>query len=754
MESLATDFAAALDTIDRQGDFCTSGTTELLAPRIVVEGAGPIALPLLPVQAEQLIALAERAPYGRGEETLTDTAVRRTWQIAPGKVQIAGRHWAGTIKTVLERAAEGLGVTDPVKAELYKVLIYDKGSFFVRHRDTEKAPGMFATLILVLPSLSAGGELVVRHKDREIRMDLRCEDPSEVAFAAFYADCVHEVLPVTEGYRLALVYNLMRSGPGRLPEPPDYANEQDGVTRLLTEWVNLARPADDDVAEKLVYPLEHAYTPAELGFGNLKGADAGVAKVVVDAAGKSGCEVHLALVAIEESGSAEYSDNSGSWRRSSRDDDDENFEVGEIFDRTVTASEWRRPDGEPSALTNIPVEDGEFSPPDAFEDLEPDEQHFREATGNEGASFDRTYRRAALVLWPVNRLLAIINQAGLRVTLPYLTDLASKWAAGGESEDSPSWRQAHELSGHMIDSWPTEHWSPRRETTGTAAGEMLSVLTRLKDVARLDAFLSVVATREGLDSDDCAAIADALRLLPPERAAALLHHIVAGAAGRSLAACGALLAQATVLGKAVVEGAAKGLVGALPVSVTRDIWRSGPGVEPGFIADLFTALGRIDTTLANRAAAHMLASPAVYDFDTVLIPGVRTLVEASEVADTVAVRHLRLACVAHLNLRVAETLEPPADWRRADTVACKCVHCAELRRFLADPARPKWEFRAVEHARGHVEGTIRTAGCDLTTTTLTRGPPYTLVCTKNQASYERRRVQRGKDLADLERLKG
>jgi len=97
--------------------------------------------------------------------------------------------------------ADGLGVSGPVAAELYKLLVYDQGSFFVSHRDTEKAPGMFATLVIVLPSISAGGELVVRHKGREARLDLRCNEPSEAAFAAFYADCVHEVLPVTEGCR-------------------------------------------------------------------------------------------------------------------------------------------------------------------------------------------------------------------------------------------------------------------------------------------------------------------------------------------------------------------------------------------------------------------------------------------------------------------------------------------------------------------------------------------------------------------------
>jgi hypothetical protein len=167
MSSIAIDLAAALSTISRPGDFCIAGTADLLAPRLEVEGVGPIALPLLPVQAEQLIATAERAPYGRGEDTLTDTKVRRTWQIGSERVRIGGRHWPGTLQTILLRAAEGLGVSGPVDAEFYKLLVYDQGSFFVQHRDTEKLPGMFATLILALPSVSAGGELVVRHKDRE-----------------------------------------------------------------------------------------------------------------------------------------------------------------------------------------------------------------------------------------------------------------------------------------------------------------------------------------------------------------------------------------------------------------------------------------------------------------------------------------------------------------------------------------------------------------------------------------------------------
>jgi len=59
--------------------------------------------------------------------------------------------------------------------------------------------------VVVLPSPYAGGELITRHKGREARLDLRRDGPSEIAFAAFYADCRHEMLPIASGYRLALV---------------------------------------------------------------------------------------------------------------------------------------------------------------------------------------------------------------------------------------------------------------------------------------------------------------------------------------------------------------------------------------------------------------------------------------------------------------------------------------------------------------------------------------------------------------------
>ena len=266
MSDLPRTLATILSGVQRPGDFQVSGTLDMHPFLLEAAGVGPVALPLLPAQAEQLVAVAEQAPYGRGGETLVDTDVRRTWQLDAAQVTINGRRWREDLALILRRAAAGLGVAGRVEAELYKLLIYDAGSFFVPHRDTEKAPGMFATLVVVLPSPYTGGELVVRHKGREARLDLRRDEPSEVAWAAFYADCRHEVLPIGSGYRLALVYNLIRPDGEPVPWPPDHDSARDAATALLSTW--------DGGPNKLVVPLEHAYTEAEVGFGTLKGTDA------------------------------------------------------------------------------------------------------------------------------------------------------------------------------------------------------------------------------------------------------------------------------------------------------------------------------------------------------------------------------------------------------------------------------------------------------------------------------------------------
>ena len=140
MTDIADDLAAILQTIRRPGDFHTSGTFDLRLPEIAIEGFGVLALPVLPDQARRLVAVAERAPFGRGQETIVDADVRRSWQISPEHVRVSGKRWANALDEVVARAASGLGVSDDVEAQFYKLLVYETGGFFVDHRDTEKSP--------------------------------------------------------------------------------------------------------------------------------------------------------------------------------------------------------------------------------------------------------------------------------------------------------------------------------------------------------------------------------------------------------------------------------------------------------------------------------------------------------------------------------------------------------------------------------------------------------------------------------------
>ena len=132
-----------LGRVQRPGDFFVRGSIESPLPRLEIDGIGTISFPVPQQQAKALVKLCERAPYGRGRETLVDTRVRNVWQLAPSKLCLAGKAWPRTLDRILATVTQGLGCGSAnVRAELYKLLVYDRGSFFKPHRDTEKADGM------------------------------------------------------------------------------------------------------------------------------------------------------------------------------------------------------------------------------------------------------------------------------------------------------------------------------------------------------------------------------------------------------------------------------------------------------------------------------------------------------------------------------------------------------------------------------------------------------------------------------------
>ena len=221
----ARDKYAKLDNAAAATTFCTSHKFphNSLLPVITVDGVdGQLAFPLPPSQCKELIRVAQQAPFGRGEKTIVDTAVRNTWQIDSSCVHLDPALLADIRRVVLPRVCSDLGLSlsptsaassNDVEARLYKLLVYETGGMFRPHRDSEKESGMFGTLVVLLPAAYTGGELVVEHAGQRRTIDRSGgEQWRGFSYAAFYADCKHEVREVTSGYRVALTFNLCKRG--------------------------------------------------------------------------------------------------------------------------------------------------------------------------------------------------------------------------------------------------------------------------------------------------------------------------------------------------------------------------------------------------------------------------------------------------------------------------------------------------------------------------------------------------------------
>ncbi|KAL9099586.1 MAG: hypothetical protein Q9187_009475, partial [Circinaria calcarea] len=135
LKSLVLD---CISDIHSTGSFATFGSYENFAPPgICVDKVGAIRLPLLPHDAQTLIQASHQAPFGKGNQTLVDETVRKTWEIDASNVSFSNKAWHGWLEGVVRKAAEELGVAggpNSVRAELYKMLLYEKGAMFKPHK--------------------------------------------------------------------------------------------------------------------------------------------------------------------------------------------------------------------------------------------------------------------------------------------------------------------------------------------------------------------------------------------------------------------------------------------------------------------------------------------------------------------------------------------------------------------------------------------------------------------------------------------
>lgn len=738
--------------------FAAQGRLPLQDLAVRVADFGALDAPLAATDAARLHRASRPAKFGHRERTLLDASVRHTGEIAADAVELA---WpAAQREAVLREVADALG-TGPLEARLHALLVYGPGQFFKPHQDTEKHDGMVGTLVLAWPSAHIGGPLRVRHGSGEFAFSSQqLGHSSELRWCAFYADCRHEVLPVEEGWRVALTFDLVvpaaAAGSGgdaapdaRLQELLQAEFGTDGPPRLQP-WALL---------------LDHEYTEHGLRWHLLKGPDRARVAALRAAARPLGLSLHLALAELHQTWSAEHPDGLGRRGRPSGAP-----EPGELIDSSLTLDHWVDEDGGTGSRHAMSIaEDDLHGFSDTDEAYLVDEQ-YEGYMGNWGETLDYWYRRAALV---VQSPAAAERSCFQRDPVGVLNELQALASHRG---------QAEELA--------------RRHAR---LGDLIAPEGRLQDPARLQACAAIAAALPDAEAAKALmagfepaaftpADAPALAGLQAARGPEWLQSLWDGWALRA--------AQAPGWTARAAAAAAGGRRSGLWPDPAPDFVRAGldAGLAPELLARVMgvhalDALALADRRRAAQTPAQRLAGQAhALEDACAAAAALRTLPQTGphlarllrHVADHPQLYPpVELAPLVVAAGAAAANRWPPGTPLRARTVAalqaalerppaapddhgvrnvewvCACADCLPVRRWAESPGNQPLVLAMAEARRGHVVQALRDAGAPISSQTLRQGSPHKLRLDKAADLHAREHAARrrwGQALEGLVRL--
>ncbi|ERF75102.1 hypothetical protein EPUS_07791 [Endocarpon pusillum Z07020] len=431
-QSIKKGVCDALANVEVSGSFaCFHVLDSFPNPALFIRGLGTIGLPLSVRDAQAIASssVTQQSPFGKGSQTLVDTSVRKSWQIDPAYFHLRNPRLGHHVGRVVETVAKELNVAcgpRHVRAELYKLLLYEEGAFFLPHQDGEKVKGMFGTLMICLPSQHSGGEIHLSHEGKRQIISTSETSDFEYSYAAWYSDVTHEVKPVTGGYRLVLIYNLVQTSSGPTATASASTDSKSKLKSVLSQWSAVCNQENPDIPRMLAYKLSYKYSKSSLSFEALKGSDHVKFRYLLDACNDQNFLVYLAHIEKEVTGGcdeSEYWDRCGGGGYYGYDEDsaDEDTEEEDQSYRTKASIKDKKDLGgcheiidlvdssiqltrvidrnrkEIAKTVDFDVED--IAQGDIFERA-PDGEDFTGYTGNEGVSTTHFYHDTVVLLLP------------------------------------------------------------------------------------------------------------------------------------------------------------------------------------------------------------------------------------------------------------------------------------------------------------------------------------------------------------------
>ncbi len=774
-----------LANVGPAGAFAARRTARADDLKLEIKGVGPLRFPLSAAQARKLRAIARPARYGHKERTLLDKNVRHTWEIPKSRVKIDQRRWNQTLHPTLQELQAELGLPEhcKLKAELHSMLLYEPGQFFQAHQDSEKTDDMVGTLLVTLPSDYKGGALVIEHQGEQVTYRAT---KGRLSFIAFYADCQHEVRPVTQGHRVVLSYNLMLRGDATAVSPSPATVKT--LANRLRDHFRKPRPAryardpnapPRDPPQRLVYLLDHQYTQRSLGAARLKRDDAARVAALREAATQTDCEIALALAEVEETWHAfEKAEleprgyrSRRRWHRTEDEDeweleedetpepfdpnDPDAYSLEELIDWSVTLTQWRDLAGKRVEPLSTAVDEDELAYSTPSASLKPYASEYEGYMGNWGNTMDRWYRRAAVVLWPRDRDFAVRAEANPAWAIKTVDQ---RIRAGAKDE-------ARRLAETLLPFW-------KRAAEATQGA---------------DFFTTTLRVAEGLDAPKLAA-----SLLGPLRIEAATRKAAPPLVGlyrrygepwmrsrigqwpteemrfagrdreewlaRLPGLCEALRARDEPAGPAVARlmleqqwqwlTAEIELAGKMRSPSQRD--RAAAELEKPLLGFL-EAAAIADAQALQDQAIQVLSSQAFEPLCSCLVGLLRRAAKslANDRVAAAGLPRIHQHCVALLEQRLDQPKRDANDWSIQAPLDCACELCRALGGFLADADATQLDWPLKKQDRQHIHGMIEAHELPVRHETRRSGRPYTLVLTKTRALFQQLAAERKRWRADL-----
>ncbi|XP_055334338.1 uncharacterized protein LOC129585614 [Paramacrobiotus metropolitanus] len=237
-------------------------------------------------ELEHLARACTAASFGINQQDVYDETYRKAGKM--DTEQFASKfdlECSGILARVKNSLLEHTHFEKPVERELYKLNVYGPGGFFKAHKDTPRGAKMFGSLVIVFPTKHTGGELKLRHGEKEWTFDsaekLAAAVEPSIGYVAFFSDVEHEVAVVQSGYRVTLTYNLYFGETSPESASLDVNREnafKSGLAQLLADPTFLPKGGLIGFGLQHEYPVS-AETKLSTLMDCLKGSDALVRKV-------------------------------------------------------------------------------------------------------------------------------------------------------------------------------------------------------------------------------------------------------------------------------------------------------------------------------------------------------------------------------------------------------------------------------------------------------------------------------------------